>query len=91
MDMHRILYLDCDMIVKGSIKEIFDYDINNAPFGTCEDFNAYISCFDVKTGAGIPQDEKYFNSGCLLMNLDYLRELFPEVLYILTRQRISHW
>lgn len=36
-NLDRILYLDCDMIINGNIKELYDHDINEYAFGAVID------------------------------------------------------
>lgn len=71
--IHKILYLDVDMIVKGNMEEIYSIELDECPFAACEDMNAHVVCLDVKTGADISEDCTYVNSGCILFNLDYFR------------------
>lgn len=72
--LHKILYLDADMIVKGNIEELFATDLTGYPLAACEDMNAHVGRVDVRTATGIPEESAYFNAGCLLFNLDYFRE-----------------
>jgi lipopolysaccharide biosynthesis glycosyltransferase len=64
--------LDCDIIVRKNIKNLWDYDILDKPMGAvydmcAEDIHTYNRlCYDRKLG--------YFNSGVLLINLDYWRD-----------------
>lgn len=73
-DLHRILYLDVDMVVKGDLSELFTISLEGHPIAACEDMNAKIASVDVHTSSKVPSDMAYFNAGMLLMNLDYLRE-----------------
>lgn len=72
-DVDRVIYLDCDIVVRGSLKSLWQMDINNYALGavyqgmnflTAEDFNRL----------GIPEEKGYFNAGVLLINLDYWRK-----------------
>ena len=74
-NLHKILWLDADMIIKGSLRELYYTNIDNAPMAVCEDINAIINseAEDFKRRCGIPEDGKYFNAGMCLFNLDYLR------------------
>ena len=67
----KILYLDCDIIVRGSLKDLWSTDF-------CDHALAAVECafwdpmdeFFVK----LPSGASYFNSGVLLINLDYWRQ-----------------
>lgn len=70
-DVHKILYLDGDIIVRKSLKPLWETSIDNYAIGCvtdmAEDRHDYMRLgYDKKNG--------YFNSGVLLMNLDYWRE-----------------
>lgn len=65
----RCLYMDCDIIVTGSLRELFSFDINQLACGVVED-----QCDDdVRLHNRVKMYSPYFNSGVLLMNLDYWR------------------
>lgn len=71
-NLDRILYLDCDMIINGNIKELYDHDINEYAFGAVID-EAY---FNNAKYERLYYDKKYsyINSGVILFNLSYWRE-----------------
>lgn len=75
-NMERILYLDVDMIIKGSLKELYEMDLKNAAFVVCEDIYGIINGFHEanKRRLGIPEAYSYFNAGVMLYNLNFLRE-----------------
>ncbi|KAA6338762.1 General stress protein A [termite gut metagenome] len=70
--LQKTLYLDCDIIVRKNIKELWDYDISNKPIGavydmTIDDIRNYNRmCYSKELG--------YFNAGVLLINLNYWRD-----------------
>lgn len=71
-DIDTILYLDCDVIVKGTLKEMFQIDMTNKAIAAAEDIYTYT---DIRqTTLDYPAEAGYFNSGVLLMNLDYWRK-----------------
>ncbi|MDR1195395.1 MAG: glycosyltransferase family 8 protein, partial [Endomicrobium sp.] len=69
-NIDKIIYLDCDVIVRGDIKELYDIDIENYYAAVTEAYNAknYISKLPMQQGA------KYFNAGIILFNLKALRK-----------------
>lgn len=70
-DLNRVLYLDCDLIVLNDISEFFEQDISNVGIGAVND----IACYhlDVFNRLEYSSELSYFNSGVLLINLDYWR------------------
>lgn len=68
----KVLYLDCDMIVRHSLNELWKYDIENYAIGCVPDmFTDDISSYNRLLYS---PSEGYFNSGMLLINLDYWRK-----------------
>lgn len=72
LDLDKVIYLDCDVVVTSSLKSYFEQDIEGFSLGVVQDVNyeAYME------GAGIPKDQGYFyfNAGSLLMNLKQFRQ-----------------
>lgn len=71
-DIHKVLYLDCDVIVNNDLDELFKMDLSNKAIAGCIDPQTYSK--EVFTRLAYDFDEKYVCSGVLLMNLDYWRE-----------------
>ncbi len=70
-DMDKILYLDCDIVVNKSIKELYETDLSSFPlaaYGQKDHLN-YRPCL------GLNPDDLYFNSGVILFNLRKSKEL----------------
>jgi len=67
--LDKILYLDCDIIVRSSVIELYEMDINNFLF-------AAVPQQELERSAvlGIGEND-YFNSGVLLMNLAKWRSM----------------
>ncbi len=71
-DLDRILYLDCDIIINGSIKDLYEEDIEEFVFGAIKDEAYYYDrkyqrlCYEKKYS--------YINSGVILFNLKKWRE-----------------
>jgi lipopolysaccharide biosynthesis glycosyltransferase len=68
--INRCLYLDCDTLVTSTIDELIYIDISSFAFTAVLD---KISS-QYKKWVGLKKGEQYFNSGVLLMNLDYWRK-----------------
>lgn len=71
-NVHRVLYLDADVIVARNIEELFQLDMTNKAIAGTIDFQSkepstYKRC-------GYEQEKGYVCAGVMLMNLDYWRE-----------------
>lgn len=73
-DIDRILYLDSDMIIKGSLEELYTKDFENNYFvATTNIHNPFFRWF-ILTKNGAKKGSVYANTGVLLMNLHLLRK-----------------
>ena len=71
-DIHKVLYIDCDLIVNGSIKDLWDIDVSSCAVGAVEDMWSGKDCYYERLEYA--KDFTYFNSGVLLINMDYWRQ-----------------
>ncbi len=71
--LHKVLYLDCDLLVVGSLKEYWNTDITRYAVGVVEDMWAYDH--DRGKRLGYPSEYSSFNAGVMLINLDYWRAI----------------
>ena len=72
----KAIYLDCDITVIDDISKMYQIDLGDNIFGVVtDDVIASVEQFKVyaREGVGV-DDNKYFNSGVLLMNLEKYRE-----------------
>jgi len=70
-DIKKLLYMDCDTIILGNLNELYSIDMGNYALAVSEDRNGD----DIIERNRIEIfDGTYFNSGVMLMNLDYWRE-----------------
>jgi lipopolysaccharide biosynthesis glycosyltransferase len=71
-DIRKAIYLDCDTIVLGEIYSFYELNIENYLFGAVQDSvpenRFYKNQFQLN-------DDLYFNSGVLLMNIELIRKL----------------
>lgn len=68
----KILYLDVDLIVNNSLKDLWNIDIKDYYCAAVKDIN-----FDTdkyKKSIGLNELEEYINAGVILFNLDKIRE-----------------
>jgi lipopolysaccharide biosynthesis glycosyltransferase len=71
IDLNKILYLDTDIVVRGSLADLWNTDITGralaaVPHNEDED--------DFRKALGLPEGAPYLNSGVLLINLRFWRE-----------------
>lgn len=75
-DIDRAIYLDCDMLVRAPIEQLFDIDLEGRPLGAVRDSLAPFIAGrrDMRQNQGIfdPADP-YFNSGMLVIDLSQWR------------------
>lgn len=71
-NIDRVLYLDGDIIVRGSLSEIYNMNLDGVSVAAVPDAGQWdLSRYKV---LGYPSDLGYFNAGVLLINVDYWRE-----------------
>jgi lipopolysaccharide biosynthesis glycosyltransferase len=68
-DIEKVLYLDCDIIVRKDISELFNTDISNYITGAIQNDGLYY-----QKKLGIPEENLFFNSGVMLVNLTMWRK-----------------
>lgn len=68
----KVLYLDCDLIVEDSIRELWDTDLTDYALAAIEDMSSGNE--EYYTRLQYDKKESYFNAGVMLVNLDYWRE-----------------
>ncbi len=74
--VRKVIYLDCDMVIKGDIRQLWENDISEYFVAAVEDVGIDIGgdfATTVKKCIGISRKGKYFNAGVLLINLDKWR------------------
>lgn len=69
-EVHKAIYLDCDIIVRGSLIDLWNTDISNYAIGSVHQM--YQEVEDANR-LGYPVEYGYFNAGVLLVNIDYWR------------------
>lgn len=76
LEIDRILYLDVDMIVNKSIKELYWTDFEACYFCVCRDMSTEFPVMDMRNEIFKEQIEEgftYFNAGMMLWNIEKLR------------------
>lgn len=71
-DVEKVIYLDCDIVVNGPVRPLWESDIEAKAFGAIMDESFYQD--DFYRRLQYPKEEGYVNAGVLLINLKYWRE-----------------
>src|SRR5437870_7280431 len=78
LDVPRLIYLDCDVLVFRDLSELFDLELSAGKIlAAVPDSETLTLSDDSQRIAGamnLPADGPYFNSGVMLMNLDEVRK-----------------
>ncbi len=70
-DIHKVIYLDSDVIVRHSLEELWNFRIDDCAIaGSIDFFDAHIGLYN---RLEYPMDKGYINAGVLLINLDLCR------------------
>ena len=69
-NINRILYLDCDTIIKGDIQPLENINMDDALFGGIKDCISSL----YKKNIGLSAEDVYINAGVLIINLEKLRQ-----------------
>lgn len=70
LNLHRVVFLDLDIIINGTIDTLFELPIDDLPLLAVEDISIQVP---KKVDLGMLPENTYFNAGVLVMNLDYFR------------------
>ena len=76
-DVERVIYLDADTIVHMDIAKLWNVDMGNAIVAAVPDSVMAMMPQDLAPPVvknGLVQQDKYFNSGVMLMDMKFLRE-----------------
>lgn len=68
----KVLYLDCDLIVRGDLKTLFDIPLDGNAIGAVEDM--WSGKDDNYERLDYPREYGYFNSGVMMISLSHWRE-----------------
>lgn len=67
--VHRLIYIDCDTLIVGSIKDLWELDLcGNIGAGVCEAMGNLH-----KRAVGLSRKDYYFNAGMFLVDVDRWR------------------
>ena len=72
-ELDRVLYLDPDMIINGSLGELYDMQMGTAFFAAASHIGSLLNFFN-ELRLDMDEESPYINSGVMLMDLQRLRE-----------------
>lgn len=72
--IHKVLYLDGDIIARHSLLPLWNMDLKGYAVGAVPDLLEIEYSKEFSSRLNYPPQYGYFNSGVLLVNLDYWRE-----------------
>ncbi len=78
LNVPRVIYLDCDVLVFRDLSELFNLDLSPGKFLAAvpdsETLSLAEDCPTIADALRLPAEGAYFNCGVMLMNLDELRK-----------------
>lgn len=69
-DLNKVIYIDCDMIIRHSLKELWEMDMEGTWCMSADDCRGKMYRKDI----GIPMDSIYTNNGLMVIDLDAWRK-----------------
>jgi len=76
-DLDKVLYIDSDTIINGSLKELWETDISDFLVAGVD-----TTSVEPKSLLGLSKSDKFINDGVVLLNLDLIRRLNIEDKYV---------
>jgi lipopolysaccharide biosynthesis glycosyltransferase len=70
-EIRRVLYLDCDVIVRGDLSELWNVNLSGKTVAAVREVTDYTW----HSRLGLPAGAPYFNNGVMLIDLDRWRKL----------------
>lgn len=89
----KILYLDCDIIVDSNIYDLFSIDLSNYALAAVRDGDEVPVNDEHRAQLNFTDNTPYFNSGVILINLDFWRanEVEPALISFSTLDRFVYF
>lgn len=75
-NVHKCIYLDCDMVVCDDIEKLWSTDLQRRPLGAVIDYGLMVSAktfAEKRRDLGLAEMSLYFNAGLLVIDLDSWR------------------
>lgn len=73
-ELDRILYLDCDILVKGSLTPLWESDLTHHYLAGVNELDMLHDNSDYRQKIGFTPQDIYVNAGVLLFNLELMRQ-----------------
>ncbi|HFU4109076.1 TPA: glycosyltransferase [Streptococcus suis] len=73
-ELDKVLYLDCDILVNGSLKELWESDLSHYYLAGVNELDMLHLNSEYREKIGFNVQDIYINSGVLLINLDRMRK-----------------
>lgn len=74
-EVHRLIYIDCDTLVVGSIEDLWNLDLKgHIGAGVCEAMGNLH-----KKAIGLSKEDNYFNAGVFVIDVDKWRNLHLDI------------
>lgn len=73
--IHRVLYLDVDMVVEKSLQELYNMDFNDKSLIVCVNTDGNVDDKEKNILWNRRADIPYFNAGMMLLNLEKIRQV----------------
>lgn len=73
-NVDRLIYLDCDIVVRSDLSELYDTNLDGYAIAAVYQQNEWGIANKTFERLEIPIENGYFNAGVLLINLDYWRK-----------------
>jgi lipopolysaccharide biosynthesis glycosyltransferase len=70
--IEKVFYLDCDIVVLNSVRDIYEIDLSDYPLAACEDPAPYTALHRRQLNFAL--NDRAFCSGVMMVNLKYWRE-----------------
>lgn len=77
-DMKKVIYIDCDMIIRHSLQALWNMDMDGAWVMGADDCRGKL----YRTNIGIPENSIYINNGLLVIDLEAWRDNNAEIMFI---------
>ena len=90
-DIHKVIFLDCDLIVAGSIDDLWNANLGDYPLAAVMDHGLKSNCERL----GLSLESGYFNAGVMLIDMNKWRQrdiLSPGLEFARNNQtKLNNW
>ena len=77
-EVKKVIYIDCDMIIRHSLKELWEMDMEGTWVMSADDCRGKL----YRTNIGIPENSIYTNNGLMVIDLEAWNENNVETMFI---------